>query len=39
VHRDDVDIAGYEAKAKAFLAEVDREVAAAQGWQALKETA
>lgn len=39
VHRADVDIAAYEAKAKAFLDEVDREEAAARGWSVLGATA
>lgn len=39
VKREDVDIDGYAEKAKAFLAEVDREVAAAKGWGVLQETA
>lgn len=31
----DVDLAGYEDKLRAFLAEVDRDVAALQGWRVL----
>ena len=39
VERASVDIDAYAAKALAFLEEVDREVAAAQGWAVLQETA
>lgn len=39
LERDEQAIEAYDAKVRAFLEEVDREVAAAQGWRALKETA
>jgi predicted phage-related endonuclease len=39
VTRADVDLRGYVEKALAFLAEVDREVSAAKGWNVLQETA
>lgn len=37
VTREDVDIAAYEGKVRAFLAEVDAEVLAVQGWGVLAE--
>ena len=37
VRASDVDLTAYETKLTAFLAEVDREVAAAQGWSVLEE--
>jgi putative phage-type endonuclease len=37
VNRTDVDIDAYAAKAKAFLAEVDREYSAALGWKVLEQ--
>ncbi len=38
VPREQADIAGYEKKALAFLAEVDRELTAMRGWAALEDT-
>lgn len=37
VERDELGIAAYGAKARAFLEEVDREVAAAHGWRVLEQ--
>jgi hypothetical protein len=37
MHRDEAQIAAYDAKVRAFLKEVDLEVVAAQGWDILRE--
>jgi hypothetical protein len=39
MHRDEAQIAAYDAKVRTFLKEVDLEVVAAQGWDILRETA
>jgi hypothetical protein len=39
VHAKDLDLAGYEKKVRAFLAEVDAEVLAVQGWGVVAEVA
>lgn len=39
LHREQVDLAAYDVKVRAFLEEVDREVSAAQGWRVLERTA